>query len=139
MVHKAPVDKSCAQERDPVAGQGACGFEMTEDPADWNALSVESSAWPQATEHSERALSPKDGYDRITWDSNAQLICGRDLETDNTLLCRLVIEQDMQVENRMMLRPILVSAALIAHVAPLAAHDEPLHCSAVQASVTEAG
>jgi len=90
-------------------------------------------------QHSERALSPKDGYDRITWDSNAQLIWGRDLETDNTLLCRLVIEQDMQVENRMMLRPILVSAALIAHVAPLAAHDEPLHCSAVQASVTEAG
>jgi len=39
----------------------------------------------------------------------------------------------------MMLRPILVLAALIAHVAPLAAHDEPLHCAAVQASVTEAG
>jgi len=92
VVHKAPVDKSCAQERDPVAGQGACGFEMTEDPVDWNALSFESSAWPQATEHSERAVSPKDGYDRITWDSNAQLIWGPDLETDNTLLCRLVIE-----------------------------------------------
>ncbi len=32
VVHHAPVQKSCADERNPVAGQDACRFEVTPEP-----------------------------------------------------------------------------------------------------------
>tara|TARA_R110001606_G_scaffold11354_6_gene49310 strand:- start:22702 stop:23358 length:657 start_codon:yes stop_codon:yes gene_type:complete len=92
VTHHAPVSKSCAEESNPIAGQGACKFEVTEEPADWNTIDFDASGWQSATEHSERSVRPKDGYDRISWDNNAQFIWGADLETDNTILCRLVVE-----------------------------------------------
>ncbi len=92
VVHRAPVDKSCETEKTPVAGEGSCGFEIADEPAGWDTASFDATDWPVATEHSESAVSPKDGYDEINWDSRAQLIWGPDLETDNTMLCRLVVE-----------------------------------------------
>jgi hypothetical protein len=92
VTHHAPVQKSCADENNPIAGQGACGFEITPEPMNWDSANFDAAAWPSATVHSERTVSPKDGYDEISWDRSAQLIWGPDLETDNTLLCRLVVE-----------------------------------------------
>lgn len=92
VTHHAPVDKSCADESNPVAGEGACGFEVTETPAGWDTLNFDATGWPSATEHSESAVRPKGGYDEISWDSNAKLIWGPDLETDNTMLCRLIVK-----------------------------------------------
>ncbi len=91
VTHRAPIEKSCAQESNPIAGQGACGFEIAEEPSGWASVDFDATDWPAATEHSESAVSPKDGYDHISWDSSAKLIWGPDLETDNTMLCRLVI------------------------------------------------
>lgn len=91
VVHHAPVDRACADERNPVAGVGACAFEITETPADWTASDFDDSDWPLATEHSVRDVSPKGGYDTIDWDEKAQLIWSGDLVQDNTLLCRMVI------------------------------------------------
>ncbi|KGJ93979.1 YHYH protein [Colwellia psychrerythraea] len=91
VLHQAPLDKSCANEANPIAGVGACGFYSIEEPDDWKASSFNDAAWQQATEHSEADVSPKDGYDEITWHANAQLIWGTDLETDNTLICRVTI------------------------------------------------
>lgn len=92
VTHRAPLDKSCADEDNPLAGQGLCGFEVTEEPVEWNTANFDATDWAAATEHSESSVRPKDGYDRITWDGDAQLIWGADLETDNTMLCRLVVE-----------------------------------------------
>lgn len=92
VIHSAPIEKSCETEANPVAGEGACGFEITEEPDDWDTAEFDAADWPSATVHSEAAVDPKDGYDEISWDSSAQLIWGPDLETDNTLLCRLVVE-----------------------------------------------
>lgn len=91
VVQRAPVDISCARERNPVAGQGACAFEVTETPADWTSPKFDDSAWPAAVEHSESEVRPKDGYDRIDWDLGARLIWSDNLVQDNTLLCRLTI------------------------------------------------
>ncbi len=93
VVHRAPLDISCADENDPVAGQGACAFEETAIPADWASPDFDDSAWPAATEHSERAVRPKDGYDEISWDNSARLIWSYDLVQDNTLLCRLTVNE----------------------------------------------
>lgn len=91
VVHQAPSAPSCAKERNPVAGQGACGFTEAPVPAGWDTPGFDDSGWPAATVWSERDVRPKDGYDRIRWTSSAQLIWGADLERDNTVLCRLEV------------------------------------------------
>lgn len=90
--HTAPLDKSCEKERNPVAGEGACTFEQMAEPDGWDRPEFDASAWPAATVYSERQVSPKDGYDRIKWNSDAELIWGADLEQTNTLLCRLLVQ-----------------------------------------------
>lgn len=91
VVQRAPLDRSCAGETDPVAGEGACAFEETEIPKDWTEPGFDDSAWAAAVEHTADEVSPKDGYDRIDWDNSARLIWSDDLVQDNTLLCRLTI------------------------------------------------
>jgi hypothetical protein len=91
VVHTAPLDKTCADESNPVAGEGPCQFTAIDLPADWSAPDFDDSGWQPAYVYSEQAVSPKQGYDRIDWASEAQLIWGPDLETNNTVLCRLSI------------------------------------------------
>lgn len=90
--HFAPLQKSCEDLDDPVAGEGACGFEAYDEPAGWDAAGFDASNWANARAYSESDVSPKDGYDRISWDRSAQIIWGSDLEQTNTILCRLTIE-----------------------------------------------
>ena len=92
VIHAAPLDKSCEGEANPVAGEGACAFEAMDEPGGWDQAGFDASDWPQASEYSEREVSPKDGYDRIDWVEGAQLIWGPDLEQSNTVLCRLTVE-----------------------------------------------
>lgn len=92
VTHNAPTNKSCEKDKNPVAGKGNCGFTETSEPSGWKSASFDDSSWPNANEYSERAVSPKDGYDQVRWDSAAKLIWGPDLETNNTILCRAVIK-----------------------------------------------
>ena len=92
VIHTAPLDKSCEGEANPVAGEGACAFEAMDEPGGWDQAGFDASGWPQASEFSEREVSPKDGYDRIDWVDEARLIWGPDLEQSNTVLCRLTVE-----------------------------------------------
>lgn len=91
VIHRAPIERSCADETNPVAGEGACGFVVTETPANWQSADFDDSTWPNATKHSTWEVSPKDGYDKIDWDWSAKLIWSEDLVQDNTLLCRMTI------------------------------------------------
>ena len=93
VVQYAPVDVACADERNPVAGEGACAFETTEIPSDWTSADFDDSDWPAAVVHTAQDVGPKDGYDEITWDGSAELIWGENLKQDNTLLCRLTISE----------------------------------------------
>lgn len=88
VIHRAPLNTECERDSDPDA---TCEFEITEAPADWAGVSFDDSAWSAATVWSESAVSPKDGYDEISWDPAAQLIWGSDLEVDNTVLLRTVV------------------------------------------------
>lgn len=93
VVQYAPIAPSCADEANPIAGEGACGFVATEIPANWTAPGFDDSDWPAATVHSAADVGPKDGYDEITWDDSAELVWGESLKQDNTLLCRLTINE----------------------------------------------
>lgn len=92
VIHTAPLDKSCESQADPVAGQGACGFEASAEPAGWDGAEFDASSWPAADVYTAREVGPKDGYDEITWAEDAKLIWGPDLEQSNTVLCRLTVE-----------------------------------------------
>ncbi|MCP4404023.1 MAG: PEBP family protein [bacterium] len=93
LIHEAPLNKSCANEAKPVAGRAPCDFIALDDPGGWKALDFDDSSWKNATEYAAAQVKPKDGYDRISWDRKAKLIWGSDLETHNTILCRLKLEK----------------------------------------------
>ncbi|MGP6086701.1 PEBP family protein [Antarctobacter jejuensis] len=91
-IHTAPLDKACENVTNPVAGEGACTFEASDPPAGWDTAGFDASDWPQASLYSEAQVSPKFGYDEITWTESAELIWGPDLEQSNTVLCRLTVD-----------------------------------------------
>ena len=93
VVHRAPVDRSCASESNPMPGSGACDFQKTDIPENWTGVDFDDSAWPAAVEHSAQDVRPKDGYDEIEWDPSAKLIWSSDLVQDNTLLCRMTMAE----------------------------------------------
>lgn len=91
VIHEAPLDKSCENEPNPVAGVPPCAFSDLGEPEGWKTADFDDSSRTAATVHSVGDVSPKGGYDRIRWDANAQLIWGPDLESDNTILCRVTV------------------------------------------------
>ena len=92
VIHEAPLDKSCENETNPVAGVAPCEFVDLGEPDGWKAADYDDSSWTATTVHSASEVSPKDGYDQISWDPDAELIWGPDLETNNTILCRVTVD-----------------------------------------------
>lgn len=95
VVHAAPLDKSCEDEPDPVAGAAPCGFADLGEPEGWKAAGFDDSNWTAATVHSAADVRPRGGYDRVSWNGSARIIWGPDLETDNTILCRITVEDPL--------------------------------------------
>jgi len=85
VVHRAPLNVDCEQSADPDT---ECQFEIIDVPADWATTDFDDSGWASATEWTEDAVSPRDGYDQVDWDPAATLVWGTDLEVDNTVLFR---------------------------------------------------
>ena len=92
VIHEAPLDKTCENEANPVAGEAPCEFESLDEPEGWKSAEFDSSDWSPATIYTAAEVSPRGGYDEVAWDAGAELIWGDDLETNNTLLCRLTVE-----------------------------------------------
>jgi Raf kinase inhibitor-like YbhB/YbcL family protein len=93
VLHKAPLNKACEREANPVAGVPPCEFIALEAPSGWKSADFDDTKWANATVHDSAAVGPKDGYRHINWSKEAQFIWGADLETDNTLICRTTINQ----------------------------------------------
>lgn len=88
VIHRAPLNPECEKAANPDT---ACRFEKTEAPVGWTSADFDASSWTPATEWSESAVRPKDGYNRIQWHDSAHLIWGSDLKVDNTILLRLTV------------------------------------------------
>jgi hypothetical protein len=86
VIHQAPLNPECEKDADPTT---TCLSEISAAPDDWTANGFDDNGWEAATTWTEAEVSPKDGYDQISWDPSAELIWGSDLEIDNTVLLRL--------------------------------------------------
>ncbi len=89
VIHRAPLNPECEKAADPDT---ACKFERTEAPPGWASADFDDGSWSNATEWTAADVRPKDGYNKIEWDGAARLIWGSDLEVDNTILLRLMVE-----------------------------------------------
>lgn len=88
-IHLAPLNKQCEKSDNPA---DSCNYEKRLEPIGWKEDSFDSTQWPQAVEYSEQTVRPKDGYDKIDWHKDAQLIWSSDIETDNTILCQTTLD-----------------------------------------------
>jgi len=88
VVHKAPLNKACVKDPDPLA---TCGFRITAEPAGWMNSGYDTSGWESATEYSAATVGVKEGYYDIAWNPAAKLIWTSDLQSDNTLLCKVAV------------------------------------------------
>ena len=92
VIHTAPLDKACESDANPVAGTGACTFDISEEPDGWDTADFDASDWPQAVVYTAAQVDPKRGYNDIDWSDDAEFIWGPDLEQSNTVLCRLTVD-----------------------------------------------
>ena len=90
VIQTAPLNSECEKSADPNT---ECQFENLEEPSGWTSPSFDDATWPTATVYTADEVGVKDGYNEITWDANAELIWGSNLNTNNTILWRIHVPQ----------------------------------------------
>lgn len=90
VIHKAPTNPSCEKDANP---EESCLSEIEDEPAGWKDEGYDTSGWEAASVYDEATVSPKEGYDEIDWSADAALIWTSDLNSDNTLLCKVTVEE----------------------------------------------
>jgi hypothetical protein len=90
VIHQAPLNKSCEKSKTPDT---ECTSRISAEPAGWSQASFNDSSWSSASTYSKEQVGVKDGYNDISWSSNAQIIWTSDLEIDNTILWRYVVTE----------------------------------------------
>jgi hypothetical protein len=90
VIQTAPLNSECEKSADPNT---ECQFENLEEPSGWTSPSFDDATWPKATVYTADEVGVKDGYDTITWDADAELIWGSNLNTNNTILWRIHVPQ----------------------------------------------
>ena len=83
-----PVDPSCTRNRDPYT----CKVENIPHPKGWADIGFDDSGWNDTTIYTERQVRPTRSYYSYEW-NGAEFIWAGDLDIDNTVLCRVVVER----------------------------------------------
>ena len=89
-IFRAPLNADCASSTDPDT---TCTHEILPEPDGWTLPSFDDTAWVAASEYTAAEVGAKDGYDTVTWSSDAKLIWSGDLRVDNTILWRTTVAQ----------------------------------------------
>ena len=88
VIHQAPLDKSCEKSSKSDVD---CTSRIASEPSGWTQTTFNDSSWPTANTYSKEQVGVKDGYNNISWSSDAQIIWTSDLEIDNTILWRYTV------------------------------------------------
>ena len=89
VIQTAPLNVECEKSADPDTD---CQFETLNEPANWTSSNFDDSSWANATSYLADEVGVKDGYNEIKWDSKAEIIWGPNLNTNNTILWRILIQ-----------------------------------------------
>ncbi len=87
-IHQAPLNSSCVRSSNP---EQDCQRKIGEEPEGWKNADFDDSGWPNAVEQSAADVRPLRGYHEVEWQPGARLIWTEDIETDNTVLCRVTL------------------------------------------------
>ena len=88
VIHQAPLNVSCEKSKTPTT---ECKSKIQAEPSGWSQKTFDDSKWILASVYTKDAIGVKDGYNDITWSSQAQLIWSSDLKNDNTVLWRFTV------------------------------------------------
>ncbi len=88
VIHQAPLNVSCEKSKTPTT---ECKSKIQAEPSGWSQKTFDDSKWILASVYTKDAIGVKDGYNEITWSSQAQLIWSSDLKIDNTVLWRFTV------------------------------------------------
>ncbi|MCA2980178.1 MAG: PEBP family protein [Myxococcaceae bacterium] len=88
VIHRAPINVACEKSASPETD---CQAEISPEPPGWKLPTFDVSAWPASVEYTEAQVSPRDGYTQVVWDASARLIWSKSLKQDNTLLCKVIV------------------------------------------------
>ncbi len=83
---KGPTDRACMKS----APWLNCFVENTPIPKNWAAADFDDSDWNETREYPVAKVKPHGDYKKSDW-KGAKFIWGKDLEIDNTVLCRLTV------------------------------------------------
>lgn len=86
--HKAPLNKDCEKDADPAS---TCMYEIAVEPPGWMDADHDLGTWESVRVYSAADVGAKDGYDEIDWSAEAKLVWTSDLESDNTILCKVIV------------------------------------------------
>ncbi len=88
VIHQAPLNKSCEKSSKSDVD---CTSRIASEPSGWTQTAFNDSSWPTANTYSKEQVGVKDGYNNISWSSDAKIIWTSDLEIDNTILWRYTV------------------------------------------------
>lgn len=87
---RAPLNADCVTSTEPDT---TCTHEILPEPDGWTSPSFDDTSWVAAREYTAEEVGAKDGYDTVTWSTEAKLIWSGDLKVDNSILWRTVVTQ----------------------------------------------
>jgi len=91
LVSRGPLDRSCLRNNPAQT----CTVRTLPMPRGWTRPGFNDRRWARATVHSEQAVRPLSVYYRYQW-AGAKFIWTKDLEIDNTVLCRKTVRRPGQ-------------------------------------------
>ena len=81
----APLNPECEKSTQPDSDCKYANFTVS---TLWSSTAFNDSSWQSAKIFSANEVGPKDGYNSISWLSNAKFIWGNDLKLDNVVYFR---------------------------------------------------
>ena len=110
VIFKAPLNPECVTSKNPLVD---CKSSTIATPTGWYTSSYQDSKWASAKEYSAQEVGVKEGYNEVSWASQAKLIWTSSLTQDNTVLFRYRATAPVTTKSFSLMAPSLSSGTLV--------------------------
>ncbi|NOQ34342.1 MAG: hypothetical protein GQ569_00420, partial [Methylococcaceae bacterium] len=90
---QGPTDRACLRNLPKLN----CFVKNTPIPKNWMAVNFDDTDWNETREFSDAQVRPHGDFSKNNW-TGAKFIWSKDLEIDNTVLCRLTVKKPKVAE-----------------------------------------